>query len=261
MVVPLVDVSTGEIGHAKFPASISNKACVNKLWSEGIQAPQTRYSATCTIANAIARCAEIPTKEKENALLDWVCRTHTMPCNSEFNTSDFEFLINEARALLKNYLRNNYAGLCDNPVFRDAMRSACDDELGCRLTQNKGVIDYRMLKRLWIWNAHNAKPCGLGKSAQSVYEALQDIAENNKLIYVEGVPTFSTTQQEVASLSNCSRKTVRIHLKKLIDVGLLVIPPRQSLPIESQQTRWRYYGLPILTYELLKEVVEEIRSM
>lgn len=257
-----VDVVTGATNDATYPETLSSKPCINRLWREGLQAPHTRHSATCAIANAVARSPTIPRDEKENALLDWVCRAFELASFKVFTTSGFDYWISEARRLWKLfYSKYNYAELCENQTFRVAMRSACDDELRCRLSQNRGVVDYMLLKRLSIWNAHNAGTPGLGKSCQAVYEALWDICENNRLVQVGEDMVFSTTQQEVCSLSNCSPPTVRKHLSRLIRVGLVKKVPKTALPREYQHSPWTDYALPTLTEELLREVLKHVRGL
>jgi len=101
----------------------------------------------------------------------------------------------------------------------------------------------------------------MGKSCQAVYEALWDISENNRLVQVGDGMAFSTTQQEVSSLSNCSRPTVTKHLSRLIRVGLVKKVPRTALPGEYQHSPWTYYALPTLTEELLREVLNHVRGL
>jgi hypothetical protein len=248
-----VNPDTGLIESITLPEKISQKECINILWRDGIKAPGTRHYAICTIANAIIR-SPIPPDKKEDALLAWIARTFDKADKEHLTTSELPYWIEEAKRIFKVYLQHNYAETCDNPIFRAAMISVCPDEFKCKLTQNRGICDYRMLKRLKVWNAPNAKPRGLGKSAQSIYEALHDIAENNKIDEVDGVPTFSTTQQEIALLSNCTSKTVRKHLGRLKEVGLVTEP--QSPPSK----RYSYYGLPITTESLLISILGGVRG-
>jgi hypothetical protein len=48
---PQLDRATGEILSTPLPEAISGRSCVDKLWREGIQAPNTRHSATNVIVN------------------------------------------------------------------------------------------------------------------------------------------------------------------------------------------------------------------
>ena len=250
-----VNPDTGLIENITLPEKISQKECINILWRDGIKAPGTRHYAICTIANAIIR-SPIPPEKKEDALLSWIIRTFAKADKEHLTSSDLPYWMEEGKRIFKIYSQRNYAETCDNPIFRAAMISVCPDELKCKLTQNRGMCDYRMLKRLKIWNATNAKPRGLGKSAQSIYEALHDIAENNKIDKVDGVPTFSTTQQEIALLSNCTPKTVRKHLKVLRETGLITEPQPSTKP----SRRYSCYGLPITTEGLLNSILTGVRG-
>ena len=241
---------TGLIESVEFPVNISQKQCINILWRDGLQAKGTRHSATCTIANAIMR-SQIPPTAREDALLSWIVKAYERAHNRGLTTSDLQYWLEEGKRLFKMYIRYNFSVTCDNPTFTNAMLSACPDELKCRLTQNKGIFDYRMLKHLKVWNASNAKPKGLGKAAQSIYEALQNIAEYNRIDTVDGIPTFSTTKQEIAALSNCNLKTVRTHLRVLIEIGLITEPPSR---------KYSRIGLPPVNEDLLKIILVRVRG-
>ncbi len=263
-----IDTDTGEIIQAPLPQSISRRPCVNKLWREGLQAPNTRHSATCVIANAIARSTLIPPHEKEHALIDWVSRMFPKARDAGYLKvdSNLDFVVNEARRMLSRYSRyGNYAELCENQVFKAAMRSACENEFECKLEQNHGYVNFKLLLRLGVFSAQNAKPKGIGKSAMAIYFAIEDIAQDYPLFEYEGMEVFSLSTQQLVCLANCSKPTVIRHRDKLVELGLLVKVSNNAVPTEVMQNIpkgvWpNFYALPELTEEVVRAMLNKLRN-
>lgn len=255
---------TGEIS-LDLPKEISNRPCVNKLWTEGIQTPHTRHSATSVIANAIARSPLISYQDKEPAIVDWVFRTY--PRAEDKMSADMQYTMREAIRLLNSYQRyGTYAELCTNQVFKAAMRSACEGEFKCMLAQNHGHSNFTLLRRLGLFNAQNAKPKGLGKSAMALYFAIEDIAENFPLFPVHGTIVFTLSNQQLVYLSNLSKRSVITHKKRLIDVGLVVKVSFRDIPSDVLDNtpipfRNSFYALADITDEnTVREIFRRLRG-
>ena len=247
-----VNTKTGEIP-ISFPSEISQRFCINKLWIEGIQAPNTRHSATLTIANSLVRARDIP--DKDAAIVDWVLRTY--PRAQENGnvkiTSDIQYEINETQRLLHLYQKyGTVAELCENQLFKPAMRSACENEFECKLNQNHGHVNLELLLRIGVFNAVNAKPKGIGKSAMALYLAIGLVASSFTSFTWKGMVAFSLSTQQLVCLSNCSKQTVIKHRKKLLEIGLLFKVPIRDIPSDVLQetpyfARPLFYALPDLT--------------
>lgn len=255
---------TGEIP-LEFPEIISNRPCVNKLWTEGIQTPHTRHSATSVIANAIVRSPLISYQDKEPAIVDWVFRTY--PRAEDKISADMQYTMREAIRLLNSYQRyGTYAELCTNQVFKAAMRSACEGKFKCMLAQNHGHSNFTLLRRLGLFNAQNAKPKGLGKSAMALYFAIEDIAENFPLFPVHGTIVFTLSNQQLVYLSNLSKRSVITHKKRLIDVGLVVKVSFRDIPSDVLDNtpipfRNSFYALADINDEnTVREIFRRLRG-
>lgn len=124
---PRVNIMTGEIIEPPSVETISPRPCVNKLWLEGIQEPRTRHSATCVIANAIVKNPQILSDRKEQAVIEWVSRTYAQ--SGSLIKSSLDSALKDAKSMLLHYQKyGSHAELCENEVFKVAMRSACQDE-------------------------------------------------------------------------------------------------------------------------------------
>ena len=264
---PLVEVDreTGEI-KTVYPKIISKKPCINKLWQEGLQAPHTRHSATMVIANSVKRSNLIPPNQKQDAVIDWVSRIFEKSKRQGYISpdTDLPYAISEAQRLLKEYDRTGTFGeLCSNELFKNAMRSACVDEYRCKLGQNHGSADYRLMRRLGIFAAPNATPKGLGKSAMAIYEAIEDIVEDYPVFDWNGQQAFTLSIQELVGLSSCSRATVINQRKKLLEVGLLVKIPKGSIPANiriKHPPYVEYYYLPKIDEGLITTILNKLRE-
>jgi hypothetical protein len=260
-----VDAATGEI-HTVYPLIISRRPCINKLWQEGLQAPHTRDSATMVIANTVKRSKLIPPDQKEDAVIDWVNRTFD-DSKSKGHISlgtDLPYAASEARRLLKQYDRiGTFGELCSNEQFKISMRSACQDEYRCKLEQNHGSADYRLMRRLGVFAAANADPKGLGKTAMAIYEAIEDIVEDFPVFDWNGQQAFTLSIQELVGLSSCCRTTVIHQLRKLLEVGLLVHIPKMSIPANiliKYPAYAEYYYLPKIDKILITNVLKKLRG-
>jgi len=264
---PLVEVDrgTGEIKTA-YPTIISRRPCINKLWQEGLQAPDTRDYTTMVIANSVKRSNLIPPDQKEDAMIDWVSRTFQKSKDKGFiNTgTDLPYAASEARRLLKGYDRTGTFGeLCSNELFKNVMRSACVDEYRCKLEQNHGSADYRLMRRLGVFAAPNATPKGLGKSAMAIYEAIEDIVTDYSMFEWNGQKAFTLSIQELVGLASCSRTTVINQRRKLLEVGLLVKIPKAAIPADigiKHPPYIEYYYLPKIDDGLIKTVLNKLRE-
>lgn len=260
------DPKTGEITAPSLPQNVSTRPCINRLWRDGLQARGTRHSATCTIANAVVRSPLIPPSRKEEAIADWVMRTYPRASNASKIDSDLEATLSEAKRLLHYYLRfGPFSELCENQVFKSAMRSACKDELQCKLEQNRGHVNFNLLRKVGIFNASNAKPKGIGKTALSVYLAIEDISSAFPLCQWDSLTVFSLSTQQLVCQANCTKPTAIKQRNKLLELGLLKKVPDSAIPIEVLKNRPRYatpnfYALPELTEQGIRAMLERLRG-
>ena len=260
-----VNTCTGEIP-TKFPDAISPRPCINKLWRDGIQAQGTRHSATCTIANTITRTRLIPEQDKEVVITDWVYRTYPRAQNNHLVNSDMEYALKEAQRILKHYQQHGtYAELCENSIFKSAMRSACENEFECKLDQNHGHINFELLLRLGLFNALNARPRGIGKSAMAIYLAIGLVARDFVCFYWKDMPAFSLSTQQLICLANCTKPTVIKHRRRLLNTGLLYKVSIKNIPPEVLHSthpfyRNSFYALPELTEETVRAVLDRLRK-
>ena len=257
-----VNTCTGEI-ITEFPDTISQRPCINKLWREGIQAPNTRHSATCVIANSLVRIRLIP--DKDAAIADWVYRTYPRAQHNHLVNSDMEHAMKEAQRILNQYQQRTQAELCEIPVFKSGMRSACENEFECKLVQNHGYTNFRLLLKLGIFNAANAKPPGIGKSGMAVYLAIELVANDYYSFDWKGYPAFSLSTQQLICLANCTKPTIIEHRKRLLSIGLLQkIPLKDIAPDVLHSThpfyRNSFYALPELTDETVRAVLDRLRG-
>ena len=263
-----VNTSTGEILTNRFPDAISQRPCINRLWREGIQALNTRHNATCVIANTLARTKFIPENDKESAITDWVLRTYPSAQNTELVkfTSDIEYEMREAQRMLHDYQRRGtYAELCENPIFKVSMRSACENEFECKLNQNGGHVNFKLLLKLGVFNAANAKPPGIGKSAMAVYLAIESVAQDFYAFDWKSMPAFSLSTQQLICLANCTKTTVIAHRKRLVNTGLLYKTPVKDVPPDVLHNthpfyRNSFYALPEMNEETVRAVLVRLRE-
>jgi len=260
-----VNKYTGEI-ITEFPDVISQRPCINRLWREGIQASGTRHHVTCVIANSIARTRLIPGQDKEAAIIDWVYRTYPRAQYYCLVNSDTEYAMKEAVRMLKDYLqRGTYVELCENSIFKTAMRSACENEFECKLNQNHGHINFELLLRLGLFNALNARPRGIGKSAMAIYLAIGLVARDFVSFYWKDMPAFSLSTQQLICLANCTKPTVIKHRRRLLNTGLLYKVSMKNIPpdvLRSTHPFYRnsFYALPELTEETVRAVLDRLRK-
>ena len=263
------DVETGEILGSRFPETISRRPCINKLWRDGLQQANTRHSATCVIANATRRCVQIPQQDKENALVDWVARIFPKAKAAGLisEQTDLKYAVYEARRLWHDfYSRASYGDSCDNPAFKHAMRSACEDEFACQLRLNRNDIDIDLLRRLKVFNAPNAKPPGIGKTAMNIYLVMADIAQQYPAFEWKGMVAFSVSNPQLVELANCSERTIKTHKKRLIELGMVLRLPKKEIPEESLFSipypyQPNFYALPKLTEERIRRILAKLRDL
>ncbi|MFC2035273.1 hypothetical protein ACFLUJ_04015 [Chloroflexota bacterium] len=263
-----VNPETGEIIQPPFPQTISQRSCINKLWTVGLQASGTRHSGTSAIANSIVKSQLIKPADKEVAIIEWVMKIHPKASREGYLNfdSDLEFVINEARRLLARYSRYGpYAELCENQIFKPAMRSACENEFDCKLHQNHGYVNFKLLQRLGIFGAHNAKPKGIGKSAMAIYWAIEDIAQDFHQFDYQGMPAFSLSTLQLVCLANCSKRTIISHKERLIRLGLLKRVPAIEIPKEFYEgkpkfVRENFFALPLLTEDTVRNILKRLRE-
>ncbi|MFC2033804.1 hypothetical protein ACFLTT_00150 [Chloroflexota bacterium] len=261
-----VNPETGEILHSLFPKIISQRACINKLWNDGLQASHTRHSATCAIANTLMRSTQIDISDREVALVEWITKIHPKASTNGITKSDLKHAVSEAKRQLQRYsMYGSHAELCENIVFKAAMRSACDNEFECKLRQNHGHVNFKLLLKLGIFNAQNAKPKGIGKSAMAIYWATEDIAQDFQQFEYNGMPAFSLSTQQLIGLANCSNRTVITHKKRLIRLGLLRRVPVDDVPRECYEGRPKYvresfHALPLLSEDNVRNALMRLRG-
>jgi hypothetical protein len=242
---------------------ISDKACVNNLWINGLYESSTRHSATCVIANAVIRSPSIPQERKVEAVADWIYRVYDK--SVEYIQMDYFEAINEARRLTEYHQRfGTHAVQCENSTFKKAMRSACRNEYECKLNENNGHINYNLLILAGVFNAQNAKVKGIGKSAMALYHAIETIAQTFPSFPWNGLIAFTLSIQQLARGSNLSKRSVIKHKKRLEDIGLLQRVLRKYIPSDILKNAGRYkpnfYVLPDLTEERVKDLLAKIRE-
>lgn len=196
-------------------------------------------------------------------MTDWVYRTYDRAFASKITASDFQYTLEEAKRLLANYIRfGSHAELCENEVFKSAMRSACEDEFACKLKQNNGYINFMLLLKLGVFKEHNARPSGIGKTAMALYLSIESIAKDFPLFEIKGLPVFSLSTQQLVCLSNCSKPSVIKHKNKLLELGLLRKINANEIPIGAelnQYTNASLYSLPELNEDTVKKLSAILR--
>jgi hypothetical protein len=199
--------------------------------------------------------------------LRWVERMWHKAKTQDLTTSSLEYALSEARRLWKRYYSwINYAPLCENPVFKRAMRSACQNEFECKLERNKNMFDLTLLLRLGIFNAHNANPQGLGKSAMALYLAISNIADNHGVFRYDDMVAMALPNTLLQELANVSKPTAIKHKRRLVDAGLLVKVPEDGIPEDVKGRVPRpfqasFYCLPELNEKRVKETLSRIRGV
>jgi hypothetical protein len=239
------------------PATIESRACLKRLWTEGLQEPSTRHSAMCAIANAIARLRGMKAEDKRMLYLDWVARTYPGAEDAGLAEMTFAEAIQEAERIWEIYSRRRLAVSCANDIFSRGMRSACsfEDELRCRLYLNGGKADFALTVKLGLWAAPNSRYPGLGKTALAVYLACWEVETEYRAFVWNGAPAFSLPVSQLQAMANISKPTTLKWRKKLVEAGLLVRVPPAEVPREVwDETEWAgagkaagFYALPPLT--------------
>jgi len=269
----LVDESTGEVVSA---ASLDEelllcprRPCVDVLWREGLQAPSTRHSATLVIALAVLWNRGIPENLKEEWVLQWIKRVYEPGVERGYINpqTSLERAVREARRIYRmEKERRRFGVTCENYLLEPAMRSACRDELACRLDQNRNRVDMSLLLRLGVFADSRSKRPGINPSSIPVYLALQDMHSEYGGIWLEyqGMHAFAVPTLGLAERAGVSKKTARKNLKALCAIGLAVKVPRDEVPLErirqlSEGNHYTlqagFYCLPDLTEELIREVI------
>lgn len=268
-----LDVDSGELRETwerDYPHQLHHsKLCVNVLWQEGLQAPDTRHSATMVVAIAIASNWEIPEKEKKPALIDWIVRMYGSAMEKGYidESTTLEFATGEALRLYEAEAARAYIGVtCINPPLRPAMKSACRDPVGCHLARTGGRVDFVLLTRVGIFNPSNCREPGIGRATGFVYLAHQAIAGEHagKHFQYNGRDTYAAPLAMLGELSGCSQKTVKKGNRALIAIGLTVKVPREEVPKKFRKKpiggqkfvlQARFYYLPDLTEDYVRDVV------
>ncbi len=268
-----LDVTTGELrGHwnSDYPQQLHySKPCVNVLWQEGLQAPNTRHSATMVIGIAVASNKEIREEDKKAALTDWVGRMYWPGVEKGYihESTSLAYAMEEACRLYEAEAARAYIGVtCKNRLLLKAMKSACRDPVGCHLGRNGGNVDWTLLISLGFFNPASSGEPGIGRAPLCVYLAHRKIAERHagKHFQYDGIDTYAAPLAMLRELSGCSKKTVTKANRALCGIGLVVRVPRKDVPEESRKTRTakqkyafpaRFYCLPDLSEDYIRDVV------
>jgi len=268
-----LDVGTGEVKgvwESDYPQQLHySKPCVNLLWQEGLQAPNTRHSASMVIAIAVALNNEIPDGEKQAALTEWVVRMYPPGRERGYihGSTTRGDSIGEIRRLYEAEAARAYIGVtCNNRLLRPAMKSACKDLVGCHLARNGNRFDVALLMRLGVFNPANSGEPGIARAALAVYLGHHKIAEKfaGKHFPYEGRDTYAAPLAMLRELSGCSEKPVKEANKALCEIGLVVKVPKNGVPnrIRKQPARGQkyvlqasFYCLPDLTEDYIRDVV------
>lgn len=253
---------------SSLPGQIHWRPCVKVLWEEGLQAPHTRHQATMVICRAVAEHATASESEKVAALTAWAKRMYSDGRKRGFISPDTteEHALSEALRLYEQEAEAlGFAVNCKNRLYRKAMKSACLDEVTCRMRLNRENIDLNLLRSLGIFNPANARDPGIGRSALTVYEACLDLHERfgGRNLKYEDMPAFAAPVVSICERSSCAKRTARGALKALCAIGLLVKVPREKIPSHlrvkqeggSYQIVPPYYCIVPLTQEHIEKVV------
>lgn len=184
----------------------------------------------------------------------------------DLTTSTLDYALSEARRLWKRYYSwINYAPLCENPVFKRAMRSACQKEFECKLERNKNMIDLTLLLRLGIFNAWNANPPGLGKNAMALYLAISIIADEHGVFNYDGMSALALPNRLLQELASVSEPTAIKHKHRLVNAGLLVRVPADDIPEDVRARVPRpfqasFFCLPELSEKRVREILSKVRG-
>ncbi len=268
-----LDVETGEVKETwerDYPHQLHHsKPCVNILWQEGLQGPNTRHSATMVMAIAIASNGEIPEKQKKPALIDWIVRMYGSAMEKGYidESTTLEYATGEGLRLYEAEGRRAYIGVtCINPPMRPAMKSACRDAVGCHMARTGGRVDFVLLTRVGIFNPSNCREPGIGRATGFVYLAHQAIAGEHagKHFQHNGRDTYAAPLAMLGELSGCSQKTVKKANRALIAIKLIVKVPKKEVPKRFRKKPAagqkyvlyvRFYCLPNLSEEYIRDVV------
>jgi len=266
-----LDVETGEVKRpweSYYPNQLHYKPCVNVLWQEGLQAPNTRHSATMVVGIAVASNKAIRKEDKKAALIEWVGRMYWPGVEKGYihESTSLAYAMEEACRLYEAETSRGYGVTCKNPPLRQAMESACKDPVGCHIGRNGGNLDFALLRRLGVFNPSNSREPGVGRSAGFIYLAHQDIAEEHagKHFQYEGMDVYAAPLAMLRELSPSSEKTVKDANKALCDIGLVVKVPNNEVPNQIRKhpapgqkyvLQASFYCLPDLTEDYIRDVV------
>jgi len=269
----LVDKSTGEIITSDTLDEefclCPRRPCVDVLWREGLQAPSTRHYATLTIALAVLRNREIPEGLKEESVVKWIKRVYEPGVEQGYidPQTTLQSAVREARRIYQMEKQRGFFGVtCENYLLEPAMRSACRDEVACRLNQNRNNVDMSLLIRLGVFADSRSRRPGINPSSIPTYMALQDMKNEfaGLLFDYQRMSAFAAPISALAERARISKKTVRKNRKALCIIGLAVEVPRDEVPKEfirqpPENSRYTlaagFYCLPDVTEELIREVV------
>lgn len=131
------------------------------------------------------------------------------------------------------------------------------------MEQNRGYVNFKLLLRMGIFAAQNARPNGVGNSAMGTYLAIEDIACDCPLFQWKGMAAFSLSTQQLVSLCHFTRKTVRESRRRLLEVGLLEEIPLDCVPPEvrsSSPSYVRFYCIPEINQVTAEAVLKRLRQ-
>jgi len=227
-----LDLETGELNEpseSRYPQELHHsKPCVNVLWQEGLQAPDTRHSATMVMAIAIASNKEIPEEDKKPALIDWIVRMYRSGIEKGYihESTTLEYATKEGLRLYEVEASRAYFGVtCINRLLRPAMKSACRDPVACHLARTGGRVDFVLLTRLGVFNPSNSKEPGIGRATGFVFLAHLQIAEEHagKHFQYKGRDAYAAPLAMLGELSGCSQKTVKKANRGLVAIESLFL--------------------------------------
>jgi len=244
------------------------RPCVKVLWKEGLQAPHTRHQATMVICRAVAEHSTASESEKIAALTAWAKRMYAEGRRRGFISPETteEYALSEALRLYEQEAEAlGFAVNCTNKLYRKAMKSACRDEVTCKMRLNRENINLSLLRSLGIFNPANARDPGVGRSSLTVYEACLDLHEHfgGRHLQYEDMPAFAAPVTSICDRGGGALRTIRDALKALCAIGLLVKVPREKTPSHlrakqiggTYQTLAPYYCIMPLTQEHIEKVV------
>ncbi len=233
------------------------RECINVLWRDGLQEPDTRHYASLAIIAAVNNSPEIPEPDRLNYVLDWVAPNHVTAEKSGLVESDLKFALEEAERLM-HYVGTQYKPTCHNSLFAKGLKSACTPEFAVKCT--KRSADMVGKEAPWVVALQHSKIWGkLGWATGAVYSTIASIAldSGNKW---DGMPVMQLHQTTLAEDVGVHANTVRESLRKLREVGLIMPVPAGALPERSFGSKKpaKAYAVPEVTEETMAEIVGRV---